>query len=127
MDKVFFKGELLAIRIKKISKGTLPISDPKEPLQLLAAGYPKNHVVRPHFHKPFKRTTGRLQECLVVVKGKIKADIYGPDKNLVKSIDLKAGEAIILFKGGHSIKALEKAEIFEIKNGPFIDDKVFLK
>lgn len=124
MDKFFYKGTLLGIRISNFSEGTNPITDEKQPLQLIAINQPKDIYVKPHIHRPTKRTTQFLQECLIVHKGNIKIELYGPTADIVEEVILKAGEAFITISGGHAIYFLDDAQVFEVKNGPFVEDKL---
>ena len=126
MDKIFYKGKLVGIRIAKISKGSSPQTEEKEALQLVTLKHPKGVYLKAHKHRPRKRVTQRLQESLVVRKGKVKLDLYGPDNKLFKYIYLKEGQAFILLKGGIGIHVLSDAEIFELKNGPFKEDKILI-
>lgn len=126
MDKIFYKDTLVGIRIAKISKGSIPQTEEKEALQLVTLKHPKGVYLEAHKHKPQKRVTQRLQECLIVRKGKVRLDLYGPDNKLFKSIFLKQGQVFILLKGGVGIHFLSDAEIFELKNGPFKEDKVLI-
>lgn len=126
MEKIIHKNVLIAIRVKKFKKGSVPLTDPTESLQLIAYKHREGKYTKPHIHKPKKRVTSKLQECLVVIKGKIKVDLYTPDKKFFKYIYLSAGEAVMLTNGGHGVHVLKDSEIIEIKNGPFIEDKVMI-
>ena len=67
-----------------------------------------------------------MQECIIVKKGKIRVDLYGPDKKMFKKVVLKTGDLLILLNGGYGIHILEDAEMIELKNGPFVEDKVLI-
>ena len=121
-----YKNKLVAILIKKIPKGSIPHTKESEPLQLVTLKHPKGKYLMAHTHKPIKREINKLQECLIVKKGKIKLDLYGSDKKLFKKIILKDGESLILLNGGYGIRILEDSELIELKNGPFIEDKILL-
>lgn len=127
MEKIIYKNALIAIRFKEFKEGAMPLTDPLEPLQLLVHKRPKGKHTPAHFHLPKIRVTEKLQECLVVIKGKIRIDLYGPDKKKFKHIFLSAGEVIILMNGGHSVHLVKESEIIEIKNGPFVEDKVLIE
>ena len=124
MEKIFYKKTLIGIRIKKLAKGSMPITDPKESVQVIGLKHPKGAYLKAHAHKPRRRVTTRLQEGLVVRKGKIRIDLYAPKK--FKSVILRAGEMFLLLNGGYGIHILEDAELFEFKNGPFLEDKVLI-
>jgi len=126
MDKIFYKKKLVGIKISKMLSGTSPVTEGKEPFQALTLKHPKGKYLLAHTHRPRKRITTRLQECLVVRKGKVKIDLYGPDDKKFKHIYLKAGEAFLLVNGGYGIHVVQDAEMMEFKNGPFIEDKVLI-
>jgi hypothetical protein len=96
-------------------------------LELLTLKHPKGTYLKAHVHIPRKRITRHLQECFIVRKGKVRVDLYGPDKNLFKHIYLKAGELFIALTGGHGFHVMEDVEMIELKNGPFKDDKDFIE
>lgn len=127
MEKIIYKNTLIAIRFKKFKQGAIPLTSPNEPLQLLVHKRPAGKYTPAHFHTPKKRVTEKLQECLVVMKGRIKIDLYGPDKKKFKHLYLSVGAVIILMNGGHSVHLLQDSEIIEIKNGPFVEDKVLIE
>lgn len=127
MEKIFYKKILIGIRVKRLQKGSVPITDPKESVQVVGLKHAKGAYLKAHAHKPRRRVTSRLQEGLVVRKGKIKIDLYAPKSGKkCKSIALKAGEMFLLLNGGYGIHILEDAELFEFKNGPFLEDKILI-
>ena len=126
IEKIFYKKTLIGLRITDIQNGSVPLTDGKEPLQIVALKHPKGAYLKAHAHRPRKRVTASLQECLFVRKGKVKLDLYGPDKKLFKNLFLKAGQIFLLMRGGIGIHILENAELFEAKNGPFKEDKILL-
>lgn len=127
MEKIIYNNILIAIRFKKFKQGAIPLTSPHEPLQLLVHKRPAGKYTPAHLHEPKKRVTEKLQECLVVMKGKIKIDLYDPDKKFFKYLYLSVGEVIILMNGGHAVHLLQDSEIIEIKNGPFVEDKVLIE
>lgn len=126
IQKIEYKKELIGLKIVKISKGTVPITNPAESLQMVTLNHPKGTLLKAHMHQPKKRITYQLQECMVVRKGKVILYLYSTEKKLIKKTYLKAGQAFILLRGGLAIKMISNAEIFEIKNGPFKEDKVLI-
>lgn len=125
-EKIYRKKVLIAIRVRKFPKGTTPHTDPSEFLGLLSLKYPKGSFFKPHTHKPIKRESRHLQECFIVRRGKVRVDLYDTDKKFFKKLYLKAGDALVTLRGGHAFTVLEDAEIFETKNGPYKEDKVFI-
>jgi len=104
--------------------GSKPITPPEEALQVLTLKHPKGQLIAPHSHVPRRRETGVLQECLVVVRGKLRVSFFDETTNMAFThIDIAQGEACITLSGPHSVEFLEDSEVIEIKNGPYIDDK----
>jgi len=126
MDKYLYKKILVGIRLKFFAEGTVPITDAKQPLQVLSLKHKKGKYVKPHQHLPRQRKTGKLSECLIVRKGEVEIGLYGPDKKYFDNVILKAGELFLLMNGAWSVRVLKDAEIFEIKNGPFLKDEAEL-
>lgn len=126
MEKIYYKKTLVGIRISKLQKGTVPATPRGEPLQLLMLKHPAGSYLRAHFHIPRKRVTHRLQECLMVKRGEIRVDLYGPDHKPFRRISLKEGELFILLRGGYGIHIKKDAELIEAKNGPFKEDKILI-
>lgn len=126
MEKFYHKNNLVAIRITSIQKGSIPITQNNQPVQVVTLKHPKGTYLKAHMHQPKKRITSRLQECLIVKKGKIKIDLFGFDKVHFKSVYLKEGQVLILVEGGYGITLVEDSEVIEVKNGPFVEDKVLI-
>lgn len=126
MAEIKYKNKLVAIVMGRFPSGSIPQTNGEEPLQLVTLKHPKGKYLLAHAHRPIKRQTEKLQECLIVRKGKIRVDLYGPDKKMFKKITLKMGDLLILLNGGYGIHILEDAELIELKNGPFKEDKVLL-
>lgn len=126
MKKIFYKGILTAIHLRKFKPGSHPITDASESLQVMTLKHKKGDVVAPHIHTPKRRVTKNLQECLIIRKGKIRVDLYGAGKKPFTHLSVKTGEALIILGGGHAVKYLAPTEIIELKNGPYISDKEML-
>lgn len=126
MEKYFYKKTLIGIKITKFPEGSTPQTDPQGPLGVLTFKHPKESHFKAHVHKPIKRITHQLQECFIVKKGRIKIKLYGTDKKYFKTVVLKEGQLFLTINGGHEVTVLENCEVFEIKNGPYKPDKVFI-
>ncbi len=126
MEKILYKNTVIAIRVKTFKTGSIPLTDPREPLQLVTLKHPKGTSLKAHIHTPKKRTTYKLQECILVRKGKVKIDLYTIDKKFLKYVYLTAGEILMLVNGGYGIHVLKDSEMIEIKNGPFLEDKLLI-
>lgn len=127
MEKIIHNNILIAIRVKRLKNGSIPITTPDDPLQIITHKHSKNHYIKAHIHVPKARSTQKLQECLVVKKGKLKVNLYAPKRKFFKYIYLTAGETLVLIDGGWSVHMLKDSEFIEIKNGPFIEDKLLIE
>lgn len=127
MKKIYYNKILLGIYVRKFSSGTKAITSDSEPLQVVALKHKRGEMVKPHTHAKRLRKIFNTQTCFVVIKGRIKIDIYSNHKKFVKSLLLSAGDFFISLAGGHAITYLTNAEVVEIKNGPFKEDKVIIE
>lgn len=126
MQKIIHNRVLLGIKIDKITPGSLPLTDPKEFIQIVTLNHPRGTYLQAHYHRPRARRTAKLQECMIVTKGKVKLDLYTLDKIKVRSLSLKAGQAFIFLNCGVGVTFIDGAEIIEVKNGPFKMDKMLI-
>lgn len=126
MERIVYKKLVIGLLLRKLQKGSVPITDGKEPLQFVTLKHSKGKYLLAHTHAPKKRVTLKLQECLIVRRGSVRVDLYAPNKKIFKKIILKSGDSFILQNGGYGIHMLKNSELIEVKNGPFIEDKVLL-
>ena len=83
----------------------------------------------PHFHKSFTREINDLQQMFVVQRGVVEVLLYSDDGELLRTLTLRAGDAIVLIHGVHAIRVLEDMQCLSVKQGPFMGpefDKVFV-
>jgi len=123
MEKIIHQKKIVALVIKTISEGSVPLTDPHEPLQLVTLKHGKGKYLKAHLHTPKRRQTDKLQECLIVKKGKIAVDVYTENKLFLKRKILNNGDVLTVMNGGYGIKILSDSELIEVKNGPFVEDK----
>ena len=84
---------------------------------------PKGYRIEPHTHEDFPRTIPRTQEVLVIRSGRVKVDYFSDDQVYLSSSVLHTGDVILLASGGHGFTMLENAEMIEIKQGPYAEDR----
>ncbi|MDI6740913.1 MAG: hypothetical protein QME74_11200 [Candidatus Edwardsbacteria bacterium] len=87
-------------------------------------------VEPPHYHKPVSRAIDDLQQMFVVQRGVVVVLLYGDDKELLREVVLKAGDAIVLVHGIHAIRVIEDMQCISVKQGPFLgteNDKVIVE
>jgi hypothetical protein len=84
---------------------------------------PKGYEILPHIHNKVVRNVELTNEVLLIKSGKVRVDFYDEHKIYFQSEILRKGDVILLVKGGHGFEMIEKSEIIEIKQGPYVDDK----
>lgn len=80
-----------------------------------------------HVHKPVLREIRDLQQMLVVQRGVVAVDFFDPGGRKFAEVVLRAGDAINLVHGAHSVRSLEDMQCVSVKQGPFLgveNDKV---
>jgi hypothetical protein len=82
----------------------------------------KGYKIPPHIHNKVRRSVEFTNEVLLVKTGKVRVDFYDENKSYFKSELLHKGDVILLVKGGHGFEMIEKSEMIEIKQGPYLDD-----
>ena len=123
-EKIFVGKKLVGIKIKSLSSGSTPMTEDDGALQVLTLKHAKGESVAPHYHRDTKRVTQTLQECLVVLKGRICVDIFDRKKQPARRVLVRAGESYIVLAGTIGVRYLADSEVIEVKNGPFKNDKV---
>ncbi len=118
-------GNTLAIVIKHdYNKEGITFCTPDDYSQQLAyMHHPQGHVILPHVHNEVKREVLFTKEVLVIKKGKLRCDFYTDDHEYIKSIEVGAGDVLLLASGGHGFVCLEETEMYEIKQGPYAGEK----
>lgn len=103
-----------------LSNGLNFFSEDEEFIQVGAWSYNSGKEINAHVHNKFPRTADRTCEVLYVISGALKANIFDLDKQLVETLAVKSGEALILLECGHSFTVLnENTRVLEVKNGPY--------
>lgn len=117
-------NELVCIHIKKISsiKTNKFFTANEIELQAGLLNFKKNSNVQKHIHLernlPVKFTT----EVVYILKGSSRIDLYDKNKLLIESFKATKGDLIIFIKGGHGLTFNRFTRIFEVKQGPYIEE-----
>ena len=94
-------------------------------LLALEAGF----VEPPHYHRAFERPIRDLQQMFVVQRGIVAVQLFSDDGELLREVELRAGDAIVLIQGVHAIRVIEDMQCISVKQGPFLGaeyDTVFV-
>jgi hypothetical protein len=125
IENITNKNKILAIIIRSnYNQEGIKFFTPGEFSQQL--GYmnrPKGYKITPHSHNKVERRIETTDETLMIKSGKVRIDFFDDEKKYLKSKVLNKGDVILLVSGGHGFEMLEKSEIIEIKQGPYVDDK----
>lgn len=128
ITKIKSGNRILALLIdpSSIKEGTFPVTDSSWSLQLLLMKRKQGHVVAKHTHKKIRKVTKQPQEALVVIKGGIKASIFDEKGKFIAKKYVSVGQCLFLIDGAHEVKMTKNSLIYAFKDGPYVDDKVFL-
>ena len=129
LTRIERKGEIYAIVLRKeYAKPGPSFFTPGEFSQQLGMlVHPKGKEVKRHRHKLVKREIFRTQEVLLLLEGRVRVDICTDEGEKIRTLILRPGDAVLLARGGHSVKVLENSKMIEVKQGPYAgaDDKEF--
>ncbi len=87
-------------------------------------------VEPPHYHKTVTRTISDLQQMFVVQRGVVEVDLFSDGGELIRTIVMNPGDAIVLIDGVHAIRVIEDMQCISVKQGPYMGeefDKVFVE
>lgn len=102
-------------------------SPPESSFQFGLLAHPAGFMEPPHYHKPFPREVTDLQQMFVMQRGRVVVELYSVSGELLREIELKAGDAIVLIHGVHALRVLEDFQAVSVKQGPFLgteNDKI---
>ncbi len=114
---------------KQVEKTTF-FSPAESSFQFGLLAHKAGFVEPPHYHKPVERTISDLQQMFVVQRGVVVVALYSDEGNLLREIQMGAGDAIVLIHGVHGIRVLEDMQCISVKQGPYLgeaEDKVFVE
>jgi hypothetical protein len=73
-----------------------------------------------HKHLIYERESNLTQEVIVIITGRVLAELYDENDRLFYSKELLPGDIGIMLTHGHGYKILEdNTKVVEIKNGPY--------
>jgi hypothetical protein len=124
-EKIYSKVDpekliLSLMRYSNISKYRTDLCPNEEFLQVSGRKLEKGLKAKAHKHLPIDRKTNITHEAWVVLNGHIKGTFYDLDDSVLYETEIKKGDVAVLFRGGHSLEALEEDTImYEVKTGPY--------
>jgi hypothetical protein len=127
IEKIILNDKVSAILITKnaiFREGAEFITSNNQEFQVGLMNRDKGYEIDPHFHKTVKRNIKNTSEALFVKSGKIKCTIFDSNNaSIKKTFNIEDGDLLVIFNSAHKFTFLEKSEIIEIKQGPFIESK----
>ena len=91
-----------------------------EPLQLGIGVFKQGARVEPHRHVGSPAQVTEFQEFISLRRGLAMAQVFDPEGGLLKEIEMRPGDALLLLRGGHAFHFLEETELLEVKQGPYL-------
>ena len=124
VERIIHEGLELAVivRAAPANEGIRFYTGPDATLQIGQMLRPPGYLIRPHVHLPLARTVSYTQEALFIRSGRLRVDFYDEKQQFVESRELKAGDVVLLTRGGHGFRMLEATEIVEVKQGPYVGE-----
>ena len=120
-EKIELDGKILGMIIRAdYHKEGISFFSPDDFSQQL--GYmnrPDGYIIAPHTHNLVERKVDMTQEVLFVRCGKVRVDFYDDTQQYLESRIVSTGDVVMLAHGGHGFKVLERAEMIEVKQGPY--------
>jgi hypothetical protein len=125
------KGEPVALLVPKEfnPEGYNFLTPGEMNLQVGVHGYKALGGVEAHRHHPVERVIQGTMEALLLRAGRMSLQLYDNQDQPLESLEMTAGDFVLLVSGGHGITFLDKCELLEIKQGPFVSrekDKTML-
>lgn len=108
------------IRADCVAEKTTFFSPPESSFQFGLLAHKSGFFEAPHYHRPFKREISDLQQMFVVQRGVVVVQLYTDEGVLFHEETLKAGDAIVLICGIHSLLVVEDMQCISVKQGPFL-------
>jgi mannose-6-phosphate isomerase-like protein (cupin superfamily) len=125
IEQIEHNGEMLALIVRaEYSKPGISFFTPDDLSQQLAyMQHPAGKIIDAHVHNPVSRSVAYTQETLFIKRGRLRVDFFDERQKYLESRELKAGDVILLVKGGHGFEVLEELEMIEVKQGPYAGDQ----
>lgn len=125
IERIEHNGEMLAIIVRdEYSKPGISFFTPDDLSQQLAyMQHPAGKIIDAHVHNPVPRHVSYTQETLFIKRGRLRVNFFDEQQQYLGSRELRAGDVILLVKGGHGFEVVEDLEMIEVKQGPYAGDQ----
>jgi hypothetical protein len=99
-------------------------SDAGSSFQFGLLSHEAGFVEAAHYHHPVVRQIPDLQQMFVVQRGVVAVAFFTESGEQFHEVVLKAGDAINLVHGAHSVRVIEDMQCVSVKQGPFFGDEM---
>jgi len=106
------------------AQGVRFVTPQSYPFQVGLLAHAAGVALKPHGHRKLKIETDVFQEILIIQSGRVAVDLYGMRSQMLETVELGPGDAILFVDGGHGVRMLSDARILEVKQGPYPGDKL---
>lgn len=124
MKKIIWENQVLCIMFSKseVPDGLNFATGSESFLQVGTWGYNSGKILLPHIHNTgIQRKIDRTQEVIHIIQGRLRVKLFSEDEEEIESLELSAGDTLILLGGGHGYAILEDGtKVLEVKNGPYV-------
>jgi mannose-6-phosphate isomerase-like protein (cupin superfamily) len=119
-SKLYPQMLLVSVLSTNSAESRVDAAGTEEILQASLLRLPQGKTINPHKHLPQFRNTQGTCEAWIVISGKLHAQVFDVDNSVAGTVDLSAGDCMVLYRGGHNFTVVSAdAVIYEIKNGPY--------
>jgi len=121
VEKIELQGQVICLILRRELScgGATFFTPPESSLQMGILQHRQGTELRPHVHRESVRTIKEVHEVLHIEYGMVEAIFYSDDGVMLGSSILRAGDTILLMRGGHGFRMIEDTRILEIKQGPY--------
>jgi len=117
------KGLLLALVVRSSynKEGVNFFTQSDFPFQFGYIKQPAGYESKPHTHTllPDNNVIRNVQEVVFVVEGGVEFDFYGGGKEVLETVRLLLGDAILFVSGGHGYRVEKDCKAITVKQGPY--------
>jgi mannose-6-phosphate isomerase-like protein (cupin superfamily) len=121
IKRIEYGGELIALVVPAdhVPVGVEFYTPNEFSQQLASMRRPAGHRIPAHVHHEVPREVRFTREVLFIRRGRARLDLYTQSRQFIESLELVAGDVILLAAGGHGMTMIEDTEIVEVKQGPY--------
>lgn len=125
------QGRMVALVLRHdldLGPGVHFLTPPEMTQQLALMDNPQGRVIAPHCHNPSPRQVEQTGEVLLVRSGRLLVELFRQDRSPLAQVELGPGDLVLLCGAPHGFKVLERCQMVEIKQGPYLGpaEKCFL-